>query len=224
MVIRSSGFVLGSLLIAAVAVTGCAKRPATTAATAPAPTGTAGSTGAATGTARPTTPGMAGSQPGQGMTGGTGSSGQPTGSGGSGGGSGTGSSTAAPTTSAPGARPAPAEFSAVADLKDVYFDFDKYDIRGADAKVLDTNATYLKGNANSLVLIEGHCDERGTNEYNLALGERRAKSTMNYLVSQGVQANRITIISYGEERPLCTERNEECWGKNRRAHFLVKPR
>ena len=74
------------------------------------------------------------------------------------------------------------------------------------------------------MLIEGHCDERGTNEYNLALGERRAKAAMNYLVSQGVQANRITIISYGEERPACTERSESCWAKNRRAQFLVKPR
>ena len=91
-------------------------------------------------------------------------------------------------------------------------------------RILDTNAAWLKSNPNHLVLIEGHADERGTNEYNLALGERRAKSTMNYLVSQGVQANRITIISYGEERPACTEKTEECWAKNRRAHFLVKPR
>ena len=74
------------------------------------------------------------------------------------------------------------------------------------------------------MLIEGHCDERGTNEYNLALGERRAKAAMNYLVSQGVQANRITIISYGKERPVCNEQNESCWSKNRRAHFLVKAR
>jgi peptidoglycan-associated lipoprotein len=74
------------------------------------------------------------------------------------------------------------------------------------------------------VLIEGHCDERGTNEYNLALGERRAKATMNYLVSQGIQANRITIISYGEERPVCNEKTDSCYAKNRRAHFLVKPR
>ncbi len=80
----------------------------------------------------------------------------------------------------------------------------------------------MKSNPNSLILIEGHCDERGTNEYNLALGERRAKSTMNYLVSQGVRANRITLISYGEERPQCTEKTEACWTKNRRAHFLVK--
>ena len=74
------------------------------------------------------------------------------------------------------------------------------------------------------IVFEGHCDERGTNEYNLALGERRAKATMNYLVSQGIQANRITIISYGEERPVCSEKTEACWSKNRRANFLAKPR
>ena len=84
------------------------------------------------------------------------------------------------------------------------------------------DAAWLKSNPGNLVLIEGHCDERGTNEYNLALGERRAKSTMNYLVAQGVQASRITIISYGKERPVCTEHNEGCWSNNRRAHFLTK--
>jgi len=94
-------------------------------------------------------------------------------------------------------RPVPKEFMAVAALKEVYFDFDKYDIRPEDAKTLDANAAWLKSNGDNLVLIEGHADERGTNEYNLALGERRAKSTMNYLVSQGIQANRITIISFG---------------------------
>jgi len=109
------------------------------------------------------------------------------------------------------------------DLTTIYFDFDKYDIRANDAKILDTNAAWLKTNDN-LVLIEGHCDERGTNEYNLALGERRAKSTMNYLVSQGVQASRITIISYGKERPVCTEHTEDCWARNRRSHFLTKSR
>jgi peptidoglycan-associated lipoprotein len=124
---------------------------------------------------------------------------------------------------APATPPPPSEFSANAALKDVYFDFDKYDIRPGDAKVLDDNAGWLKAN-DTLVLIEGHCDERGTNEYNLALGERRAKATMNYLVSQGIQASRITIISYGEERPVCTEKNEACWQKNRHAHFLVKAR
>ncbi len=120
--------------------------------------------------------------------------------------------------------PAPSEFVATAALKDIHFDFDKYDIRPGDAKILDENAKWMKADTNTLVLIEGHCDERGTNEYNLALGERRAKATMNYLVSQGIAATRITVISYGEERPLCTEHNEGCWTQNRRAHFLVKSR
>ena len=204
MLTRCSHFVFSFLLVAAVALSGCAKRPATTQAAAPAPTGAATSTAAAppsgTATAQPTTPG-----------------------GGSGATTGGGTATPAPAPTAP-ARPVPKDFAAVADLVDVFFDFDKYDIRPADAKTLDANAGWLKSNPNHLVLIEGHCDERGTNEYNLALGERRAKSTMNYLVSQGVQANRITIISYGEERPQCTEHTEACWAKNRRAHFLVKPR
>ncbi|HET6369121.1 MAG TPA: OmpA family protein, partial [Pseudomonadales bacterium] len=96
-------------------------------------------------------------------------------------------------TSPPGTPPRPSEFSENTNLKDVFFEFDRYDVRAGDARILDGNAAWLKSNANNLVLIEGHCDERGTNEYNLALGERRAKSTMNYLVSQGIQANRITI-------------------------------
>ena len=120
-------------------------------------------------------------------------------------------------------RPQIQDFTATPDLKDIHFDFDKYDIRPDAAKVLDGNASWLKGNARQLVLVEGHCDERGTNEYNLALGERRAKATMNYLVSQGIDARRITIVSYGEERPQCREHSEACWAKNRRARFLVKP-
>jgi peptidoglycan-associated lipoprotein len=133
-----------------------------------------------------------------------------------------------PATVTPPAPPSPAtpprvsEFTENPNLKDIHFDFDKYNIRPGDAKILDANASWLKSNAGNLVLIEGHCDERGTNEYNLALGERRAKSTMNYLVAQGVQASRITIISYGKERPLCPEHNEGCWSRNRRAHFLTK--
>jgi len=111
---------------------------------------------------------------------------------------------------------------AIEALKDIHFDFDKYDIRPGDAKILDENTKWMKANPNYLILIEGHCDERGTSEYNLALGERRTKATLNYLVSQGVQANRISLISYGKERPLCTEKNEACWSRNRRAHFLVK--
>ncbi len=78
--------------------------------------------------------------------------------------------------------------------------------------------------APNLVLIEGNCDERGTAEYNLALGEKRAKAAMNYLVAQGIQASRVTIISYGKERPVCTEKSEACWAQNRRDNFLTKTR
>ena len=210
---RCRNGILVSLLIGVVVLAGCAKRPAMTAASAPAPSGAA----QATATPSTTPPGGMGpstssSSSGSGATSttpGTGTSTTP----GSGGGS----------TATPAARPPVSEFAANPNLKDIYFDFDKYDIRPGDAKILDGNATWLKGN-DQLLLIEGHCDERGTNEYNLALGERRAKATMNYLVSQGVQAGRITIISYGEERPLCTEHNDACWAKNRRAHFLSKAR
>jgi peptidoglycan-associated lipoprotein len=191
MLTRCSHLAVFTLLVTAVVLSGCAKRPATTQAAAPAPTGAASSTAS-------TPSGTSQMQPS-----------------GAGGGSTTPGSTA---------RPAVKDFVAIPELADIFFDFDKYDIRSGDAKTLDTNANWLKSNPNHLVLIEGHCDERGTNEYNLALGERRAKSTMNYLVSQGVQANRITIISYGEERPQCTEHSEACWSKNRRSHFLVKPR
>lgn len=130
----------------------------------------------------------------------------------------------APTTAAaqPATRPAPKEFAVNANVKDIFFDFDKYNIRPGDAKILDANAQWLKANPGQLVLIEGHCDERGTVEYNLALGERRAKAAMNYLVAQGVQASRFTVISYGKERPFCRESNEACWSQNRRDHFLVK--
>ena len=129
---------------------------------------------------------------------------------------------ATPAAPAPAAAPRPSEFALNANLKTIYFDFDKYDIRPNDAKVLDANAAWLKSNGDNLLLIEGHCDERGTNEYNLALGEKRAKAAMNYLVAQGIQASRITIISYGKERPTCTEKTEDCWAKNRRDMFLTK--
>ena len=128
----------------------------------------------------------------------------------------------APAQPAPAAVPRPSEFALNPNLKAIYFDFDKYDIRPADAKLLDGNAAWLKSNGDNLLLIEGHCDERGTNEYNLALGEKRAKAAMNYLVAQGIQASRVTIISYGKERPVCTEKTEDCWAKNRRDMFLTK--
>jgi peptidoglycan-associated lipoprotein len=214
---------LAVLLVLAVLV-GCAKRPATTQVSAPAPTGAAGATGAAAQPGMPTQPGAA-MQPGApGPTAGMAPTPAVAAPGTA---PGAAPGTTAPGAAAPGtaaARPAPREFTSVPELRDIHFDFDKYDIRPGDAKILDANAAWLKQNDNMLVLIEGHADERGTNEYNLALGERRAKAAMNYLVAQGVQANRITIISYGEERPVCTEKNEACWARNRRAHFLVKPR
>ena len=118
--------------------------------------------------------------------------------------------------------PPPQEFAAIDALKDIRFAFDKYEIRPADTEILDANAAWMKANPNYLVLVEGHADERGTNEYNLALGERRAKATLNYLLARGLAADRFTLVSYGKERPLCSEPNEACWGQNRRAHFLVK--
>jgi peptidoglycan-associated lipoprotein len=122
------------------------------------------------------------------------------------------------------ARPSVREYSPVAELPDVHFDFDKYDIRADAATVLRAGAQWLKAHPSYQLLIEGHADERGTNEYNLALGDKRAKSSMNYLVSHGVPASRITVLSYGEERGVCSEKSEGCWSKNRRAHFAVKPR
>ena len=118
-------------------------------------------------------------------------------------------------------RQAPSSFVENANVKAIYFDFDRYDIRPEDARTLEADAAWLKSN-NVLILIEGQCDERGTDEYNLALGDRRARSAMNYLVSHGVTSDRITIVSYGEQRPLCRESAEGCWARNRRDMFLVK--
>lgn len=110
-------------------------------------------------------------------------------------------------------------------LKDIYFDFDKYDVRDDAKSVLRSLANYLIKNTSESLLIEGHCDERGTNEYNLALGERRALSAKKYLLSFGVSSSRLETISYGEEKPLCTEKTtEDCWQKNRRVHFVISER
>ena len=119
------------------------------------------------------------------------------------------------------ARPNPREFTASAQLKDIRFDFDRYEVRAEDTEVLDANAESMKANPKLLILIEGHADQRGTSEYNLALADRRAKASLNYLVSRGVRSNRISIISYGKERPMCVQASEECWSQNRRAHFMV---
>ena len=106
-------------------------------------------------------------------------------------------------------------------LKDIHFDFDKYDIRPGDAEVLKGNAALLMKHSTVKIQIEGHCDERGTNEYNLALGERRANSAKKYLISLGMRADQISTISYGEEKPLDPGHNEEAWAKNRRDHFII---
>ena len=117
----------------------------------------------------------------------------------------------------------PKDFAAVPELKTVFFAFDKADLRPDDAALLDQNAEWLKGN-DMLVLVEGHADERGTNEYNLALGERRAKAIRDYLIGKGIAAERINTVSYGEERPLCTDKTEDCFKQNRRGDLLAKPR
>jgi len=106
------------------------------------------------------------------------------------------------------------------EVKDIHFDFDKYEIRQEDVPTLKKVASVLQKNPILRVIIEGHCDERGTNEYNFALGQKRANAAKQYLIILGIPSSKIDIISYGEEKPLCTEQNEACWQKNRRAHFV----
>ena len=112
-------------------------------------------------------------------------------------------------------------YHATAELKDIHFNFDQYDLDSNTKKMLEENATYLKSHPDMRVEIQGHCDERGTNNYNIALGERRAHSTKKYLMDQGIDSSRMNIISYGEEKPFCSDSNENCWYQNRRAHFMV---
>lgn len=106
-------------------------------------------------------------------------------------------------------------------LKDIHFDFDKYDIRPEDAAILRESAVLLKKFPNVKVQIEGHCDDRGTIEYNLALGERRANRAKDFLISSGISAARISTISYGKEKPLDPGHDEQAWAKNRRAHTII---
>ena len=112
-------------------------------------------------------------------------------------------------------------FEESSELKDIHFKFDKYDLDNNSRAILKGNADYLKHNPNLQIEVHGHCDERGTNNYNIALGERRAHSTKTYLVSQGVNSKRVRVISFGEEKPFCLDSNETCWQQNRRAHFMV---
>jgi peptidoglycan-associated lipoprotein len=107
------------------------------------------------------------------------------------------------------------------DIQDIMFKFDRYDLDDESRAVLRKNVTYLNKKSMTSIEIQGHSDERGTNNYNIALGERRAHATKMYMVSQGISASRIHTISYGEEKPFCFDSNDRCWLKNRRAHFKV---
>jgi peptidoglycan-associated lipoprotein len=106
-------------------------------------------------------------------------------------------------------------------LKDAFFDFDKSDLREDARTALSSDSQWLKQYSSIQVLVEGHCDERGTEEYNLALGDRRASAVKGYLVSLGVDGSRIRTVSYGKDRPFCTDHNETCWQENRRGHFVI---
>lgn len=106
-------------------------------------------------------------------------------------------------------------------LKDVNFNFDSAELSESARAILKANADWLKGNPTARVQIEGHCDERGTADYNMALGAKRAQAAMDYLTTLGIAGNRLSTISYGEEIPVCKDKNEECWAKNRRARFVV---
>ncbi len=131
----------------------------------------------------------------------------------------------AATASEQSAKVEPAAIAPTAEtaVKDIFFEFNKSNISSDAREILKTNADFLLKNGDSKVVIEGHCDERGTAEYNMALGQRRAQETKNYLVNLGIKEPRIKTISYGEERPLDPGHNEDAWTKNRRAHFAITP-
>ena len=113
------------------------------------------------------------------------------------------------------------ETSPLSPLKDVFFNFDSYDLDSGARETLKANAEWLRAHPSAIVQIEGHCDERGTNEYNLALGTRRAASAKDYVVQLGISAARVSTISYGEEFPLDPGHDEAAWARNRRAHFAI---
>jgi peptidoglycan-associated lipoprotein len=107
-------------------------------------------------------------------------------------------------------------------LSDIHFDYNDYSIRAQDGEILKHNADWLIKNTGSRVQIEGHCDNRGSEEYNIALGAKRAQAAKDYLETLGVGADRMSTISYGKELPICNEDTDECWGQNRRDHFVVQ--
>jgi peptidoglycan-associated lipoprotein len=118
----------------------------------------------------------------------------------------------------PPAAPAPV----VAPISDIYFDFDRSELTPSAQSQMKTNAAWLAANADRKAIVEGHCDERGTAEYNMALGERRAASAKDYLVRLGVEAARLQTVSFGSERPIDPGHNEDAWSKNRRVHFEIQ--
>ena len=107
-------------------------------------------------------------------------------------------------------------------LTDIHFDYDEFTIRPQDSEILRSNAEWLNKNGGSRVQVEGHCDERGSEQFNMALGAKRAQAAKEFLTTLGVASDRITTISYGKELPLCTEHDDSCWAQNRRAHFVVQ--
>lgn len=129
-----------------------------------------------------------------------------------------------PSSSAPAGATAGAAATAadVTGLGDIFFDFDRYNIRTDEQPALEGDARWLRNEQRKALLIEGHCDERGTLAYNLVLGEKRAKAAKRYLEDLGIPASRLLTTSYGKEKPFCKDHNEGCWSKNRRAHFVVQ--
>jgi peptidoglycan-associated lipoprotein len=123
--------------------------------------------------------------------------------------------------SAPSGTPAGISELFEQNVRDAFFDFNKADIRPDARDALTKDAEFLRSYPTVHVTIEGHCDERGSTEYNLGLGQRRAQAAKNYLVSLGISADRIDTVSWGKERPFCTESTEDCWQQNRRAHFVM---
>jgi peptidoglycan-associated lipoprotein len=108
-----------------------------------------------------------------------------------------------------------------ANVQDIFFDYDTADIRADAQATLAKDASYLDSHPNIKIVIGGYCDERGSDEYNLALGQNRANATKNALVTAGVAASRVRVVSYGKEKPFCTDSNEQCWQLNRRGGFSM---
>jgi len=107
-------------------------------------------------------------------------------------------------------------------LSDIHFDYNDYSVRAQDGEILKSNADWMSKNSAARVQIEGHCDNRGSEEYNIALGAKRAQAAKDYLETLGITADRMSTISYGKELPVCTEDTDECWAQNRRDHFVVQ--